>query len=58
MSKISDKTKLFLIIGLIEGLKKDLEYRLIKCPDCKWTLEYINYIINFADGLNYGDIDG
>lgn len=55
MSKISDKTKLFMAVGLLEGLKVDLEKRLIKCPDCKWTLEYINYAISFLDDLSYGD---
>ena len=35
-----------------------LENRLIKCPDCKWTLEYINYAINLLDELSYGDING
>ena len=54
MSKVSDKTKLFIAVGLLEGLKTDLENRLIKCPDCKWTLEYINLL----DELSYGDING
>ena len=58
MSKISDKTKLFIAVGLLEGLKTDLENRLIKCPDCKWTLEYINYAIKLLDELSYGDING
>ena len=35
MGKISDKTKVFLVAGLLEGLKRDLERRLLKCPDCK-----------------------
>ena len=52
MGKISDKTKVFLVAGLLEGLKRDLERRLLKCPDCKWTLEYINYTLNFIDDLN------
>lgn len=58
MGKISDKTKVFLVAGLLEGLKRDLERRLLKCPDCKWTLEYINYAINLLDELSYGDING
>lgn len=56
MSKISDKTKLFLLTGLLEGLRRDLENRLIVCPDCKWTLEYVNYAIKFANELNYEGI--
>lgn len=55
MSKIGDKAKLFIAVSLPEGLKRDLESRCIKCPDCKWTLEYIDYAINFLDGLDYGD---
>ena len=52
MSKVSDKTKLFIALGLLEGLKLDLEHRLIQCPDCKWTLEYVNYAIATLDSLD------
>lgn len=58
MTKTSDKTKLFIAVGLLEGLKLDLESRLFKCPDCKWTLEYVNYAISFLDELSYEDNNG
>ena len=43
--KVSDKTKVLLAIGLFYGLKNDLEHRLKKCEDCKFTLEYIDYCL-------------
>jgi len=47
--KISDKTKLLLAISLLEGLKRDVEYRLCKCEDCKFTLDYIDYCLRILE---------
>lgn len=44
--KISDKTKLLLAISMLYGLKRDIEHRLYKCEDCKFTLDYIDYCLN------------
>lgn len=43
--KVSDKTKVLLAIGLFCGLKNDLNNRLEKCEDCKFTLEYVDYCL-------------
>lgn len=51
-NKVSDKTKFFIATGLLEGLKRDLEHRFLSCPDCKWTLEYVEYALNTLDDMN------
>lgn len=48
----SDKTKYFIALALIEGLKQDLQNRVIKCKDCEWTLHYVNYAINTLEELD------
>ena len=51
MSKISDKTKLFIAVGLLEGLKTDLENRLIKTTD-KFRYQFIIDITGDKSELN------
>lgn len=55
VSKVSDKTKLFMILAMLEGFKRDLERRFTSCEDCKWDLEYVNYMLNTIDELNEVD---
>ena len=47
--KISDKTKLLLAISMLYGLKRDIEHRLYKCEDCKFTLDYIDYCLKILE---------
>lgn len=50
---INDKTKLLLAISLLEGLKRDVEYRLYKCEDCEFALTYVNYCLEILkDEIN------
>lgn len=53
--KISDKTKLLLAISMLYGLKRDVERRLYKCEDCKFTLDYINYCLRILEESEIND---
>jgi hypothetical protein len=50
-NKTSDKTKIFIALSLLTGLKLDLEHRFNNCEDCKWTLSYINEAIKALEEL-------
>lgn len=53
--KISDKTKLLLAISMLYGLKRDVEQRLCKCEDCKFTLDYIDYCLRILEESEIND---
>ena len=38
---------------MLYGLKRDVEQRLCKCEDCKFTLDYIDYCLRILEESDF-----
>lgn len=48
---MKDKTKTLILETYLQGLKTDLENRLVKCPECEYSIKYIEECFNKLNEL-------